>query len=180
MPSIVRDPDSYSERVEPKISSLSEEHKGKRVIVLQFGDAHVMLACATKGAEVTGVDFSSEQIRLPRKVAKFCGVNAKLVEADCQNLPKSISNSFFDSAVAAVGIFLWVANLNTWMRNANHVLRRGGQLLAQDFHPISLVAKDWRAKVKKGTVVFGKRYLDRSPEIHHQENNLPPTVYLED
>ena len=61
---IVRDPDSYLEQVEPQMFPYLKNIKGKRVIVLQFGDAHVMLACAKMGAKVTGVDLSSEQVRL--------------------------------------------------------------------------------------------------------------------
>jgi hypothetical protein len=88
LPEIVRDPDSFLERVEPHLFPYLRDIERKWVIVLQFGDAHVMLACATKGAEVTGVDFSTEHIRLARKAAKFCKVNVKLVEADCKIFPK--------------------------------------------------------------------------------------------
>jgi len=176
LPDIVRDPDSYLKRVEPRMFPYLRDIKGKRVIVLQFGDAHVMLACALKGAEVTGVDFSSEQVRFAREAAKFCGVDANLVEADCQNLPESIPNSYFDFAVAECGIFIWIANLDAWMRNAHHVLKRGGKLIAQDFHPISCVAKDFRAKIEDGIVAFRKSYLDQSPEVHQPEDDRPPAV----
>lgn len=173
---IVRDPALYLERMEPQMFPYLKNIEGKRVIVLQFGDAHVMLACAKIGAEVTGVDLSSEQIRLARKGAKFCRVNVKLVEADCQDLPDSIPNSNFDFAIAECGIFIWIANLEAWMRNAHRVLKRGGKLLAQDFHPISFVAKDWRAKTEDGKVAFRKSYLDQNPEIYQPEDNLPPAV----
>jgi ubiquinone/menaquinone biosynthesis C-methylase UbiE len=176
LPDIVRDPDSYLKRIEPYLHPYLEDVKGKRVIVLQFGDAHVMMACALKGAEVTGVDLSSEQVRLAGKAAEICGVDVKLVEADCQNLPDSIPSSYFDYAVAECGIFIWIADLHAWMRNANRVLKRGGRLLAQDFHPISLVAKDWRAKIEDGIVAFRKSYLDQSPETYHREDNTPPAV----
>ena len=176
LPGIVRDPDSYLERVEPHLYPYLKNIGGKRLIVLQFGDAHVMMARALKGAEVTGVNLSSEQVRLAGKAAKICGVDVKLVEADCQNLPDSIPSSYFDYAVAECGIFIWIADLNAWMRNANCVLKRGGKLLAQDFHPISFVAKDWRAKIEDGIVAFRKSCLDQSPETYHPEDNTPPAV----
>jgi hypothetical protein len=62
------------------------------------------------------------------------------------------------------------------MRNAHRVLKKGVKLITQDFHPISLVAEDWRAKVKDEKVVFRKSYLDQSPEVCHLEDDLPPTV----
>lgn len=176
LPDIVRDPDSYLERQEPYMFPYLKDIEGKRVIVLQFGDATVMLACAMKGAEVTGVDLSSEQVRLARKAAKFCGVNVKLVEADCQNLPESTPNSYFDFAIAECGIFIWIADLDAWMRNAHRVLKRDRKLLAQDFHTISWVAKDFRAKIEDGIVAFRKSYLDQSPEVYQSEDNIPPAV----
>lgn len=176
LPDIIRDSDSYLKRVEPYLFPYLKDIKGKRVIVLQFGDAHVMLACALKGADVTGVDFSGAQVRLARKAAKFCGVDVKIVEADCQNLPESIPTSYFDLAIAECGVFIWIADLDAWMSNTHRALKRGGTLLAQDFHTISLVAKDWRAKLKDGIVAFKKSYLDQSPTVHHLEDDLPPTI----
>lgn len=80
--------------------------KGKRIIVPQFGDSLAMLACAKKGAIVTGVDLSSEQVRLARKAAKYIGVDVELVEADWQDLPRSISKNYFDLVVTECGIFI--------------------------------------------------------------------------
>jgi len=102
------------------------------VIVFQFGDGLVMLACAKKGAIVTGVDFSSEQIRLARKAAKYCGVDVKLVEADCQNLPQSVPTDYFDLVVTECGIFCWIQNLEAWMKNAYKVLKKNGRLAVSD------------------------------------------------
>lgn len=176
LPEIVRDPDAFLERVEPHLFPHIKEIKGSRVIVLQFGDAHVMLACAMKGAEVTGVDFSAEQVRLAGEAAEFCGVNLRLVEADCQSLPESVPESYFDLAVAECGIFVWIADLDAWMRNAYHVLRKGGRLIVQDFHPISLAAKDFHAKVENGIVAFRRSCLDQTAEVRHSEQALPPAV----
>jgi len=176
LPEIARDPDSFLKRVEPHLFPRLKEIKGSRVIVLQFGDAHVMRACAMKGAEVTGVDFSSEQVRLAREAAEFCRVNLKLVKADCQNLPESIPESYFDLAVGECGIFAWIADLDSWMRNSHRALKSGAKLIVQDFHPISVAAKDFRAKVEDGIVAFRKSYLDQSAEVRHSEPDLPPAV----
>lgn len=65
---------ALSERWEPKLGPFLKHIKGKRIIVPQFGDSLAMLACAKKGAIVTGVDLSSEQVRLARKAAKYIGL----------------------------------------------------------------------------------------------------------
>jgi len=171
LPHIVQDPDSCLERWEPHMFPYLRHIKGTRVIVLQFGDAAMVLACAKKGAEVTGVDLSSEQIRLAKKAAKFCRVNVKLVKADCQNLPDSIPQSYYDLAIAECGIFIWIADLDAWMRNAYKVLKRGGKLLAQDFHPLYHCIK------KEGEVINIKRsYFDQTPEVYYPKEKVPPGI----
>jgi len=167
----IRNGAPYLEKMEPKIAPYLRDITGKKVIVLQFGDALVLLACAKKGAVVTGVDFSSEQVRLAREAATYCGVDVDLIEADCQNLPKSIPNAHFDLAVAECGVFIWIENLDAWMRNAYRVLRSGGKLIVSDFHPLSTISKE-----TDGALTFRKSYFDQQPEIYQPEENAPPAV----
>lgn len=166
----IKDGASYIEQMEPTIGPYLRDIYGKRIIVLQFGDALLLLACAKKGALVTGVDFSREQVHLARKAAKYGGVKVKLVEADCQNLPKSIPNSYFDLAVAECGIFIWIEHLDAWMRNAYCVLKKGGKLVVSDFHPLTRCTKE-----DNETVKFTRSYFDQQPQIC-QEENVPPSV----
>ncbi|HVP26792.1 MAG TPA: class I SAM-dependent methyltransferase [Candidatus Bathyarchaeia archaeon] len=167
----IRDGEPYIEKFEPKLAPYLRNIKGKKVIVFQFGDGLVMLACAKKGATVTGVDFSSEQIRLARKAAEYCGVNVKLVEADCQNLPKTAPRNYFDLVVTECGIFCWIQNPETWMKNACEVLKKNGKLAVSDFHPISVISEE-----KDGKITFKKSYFDQCPEEYKPEKDVPTAV----
>ena len=167
----IRDGVPYLEMMEPKIAPYLRNISGKKIIVLQFGDGLLMLACAKKGAIVTGVDLSSEQVRLAREAAAYCDVDVKLVEADCQNLPASVPNDHFDLAVAECGIFIWIGNLEAWMKNAYRVLKWSGKLVVSDFHPFSIITEE-----KNGKICFKKSYFDRQPEICQPEENAPPGV----
>ncbi len=167
----IRDGAPYLEKWEPKLGPYLKHIKGKRIIVPQFGDGLVMLACAKKGAVVTGVDFSSEQIQFAREAAAYCGVDVNLVEADWQNLPKSIPDNHFDLAVTECGIFIWIADLDVWMRNAYRVLKRDGKLIVSDFHPLSIITDE-----KDGKVTFRRSYFDQRPEICQTEGDTPPSV----
>jgi len=169
----IRNGAPYIEQIEPKIAPYLRNIRGKKVIVLQFGDALVLLACAKKGASVTGVDFSSEQVRLARKSAKECGAKVNLIEADCQCLPESIPDSNFDLAVAECGIFIWIENLDAWMKSAFRVLKKGGRLVVSDFHPLSICTNGWR---EGEAVTFTRGYFDQRPQVYHREENAPPSV----
>jgi SAM-dependent methyltransferase len=169
------DASSYLEKWEPKIAPYLKRIDGKKIIVPQFGDGLVMLACAKLGAVVTGVDFSSEQVRLAKEAAAYCGVDVNLVEADWQNLPKSIPNNHFDLAVTECGIFIWIADLDAWMRNAHKVLRKRGKLIVSDFHPLSIIAEE-----KNGSVTFRRSYFDQGPKAYEpefwNEKDVPPAT----
>lgn len=127
----IRDNRTYLEKIEPKISPHLQNIEGKKIIVPQFGDGAVMLACAKKGAIVTGVDLSSELVRLAKEGADYCGVHLTLVEADWQHLPKSVPREYFDLAVTECGIFIWIRDLNAWMTNAYLVLKKNGRLVVR-------------------------------------------------
>jgi SAM-dependent methyltransferase len=165
----------YFEKWEPKIARYLKRIKEKRIIVPQFGDGLVMLACAKMGAVVTGVDFSSEQIRLAREAAAYCGVEVDLVEADWQNLPRKIPNNHFDLVVTECGIFVWIAKPYAWMKNAYKVLKKGGKLVISDFHPLSIIAEE-----KNGSVTFRKSYFAQGPKAYEPEfwgeKDVPPAI----
>lgn len=67
----IRDGDPFLEMMEPKLSHYLRGINGKKLIVLQFGDGLLMLACAKSGATVTGVDFCKKQVLLARKAPRF-------------------------------------------------------------------------------------------------------------
>jgi ubiquinone/menaquinone biosynthesis C-methylase UbiE len=170
---IADDPDHYLKTREHMLYPYLTEVTGRRVIVLQFGSAQVLLACALKGAEVTGVDFSSEKVSLAKEALGEYHVVEKLIKANCQDLPPSVPRSYFDIAVAECGVLIWIPDLDAWMSNAFSVLKDGGLLLVQDFHPISSMVDDFVVKAGGDrTIVIQRSYLDQSPE-YFQDDNLP-------
>lgn len=169
----IRDNYPYLEEIEPKISPYLRSIKGKRVIVPQFGDGAVMLACAKRGGIVTGVDLSSEQVRLAKEGADYCRVHLTLVEADWQHLPKGVPRDHFDLAVTECGIFIWIRDLDAWMKNAYCVLKKSGRLVVTDFHPLNLIAEE-----KEGKTIIERSYFEQEHPINHlaSEENDPPSL----
>ncbi len=167
----IRDGFPYLEESEPKIAPYLEHIKGKRIIVLQFGDGLVMLSCAKKGALVTGVDFSREQIRLAKISARECGVNLHLIEADCQDLPSTIPDSHFHIAVAEDGIFSWIEDLDSWMHGVHRVLKAKGRLVVSDHHPMTSCLQ-----VEKGRPRLTASYMGRNPRILRAQDGTPSSV----
>jgi ubiquinone/menaquinone biosynthesis C-methylase UbiE len=173
---LIRDGHPYLEKIEPKIFPYLRKIQGKKIIIPQFGDALVLLACAKRGAIVTGVDLSREQIRLAKKGAKYCHVKATLIEADWQNLPESIPDNYYDLAVAECGIFIWIEDLDAWMKSTHRVLKTNGKMIVTDFHPFSLITER-----KQGRIVVKRSYFRQRHLINHlasdaSEKNAPQSA----
>jgi ubiquinone/menaquinone biosynthesis C-methylase UbiE len=109
-------------------------------------------------------------VALAREALRQCHADAKLFKADCQDLPPSVPRSHFDIAVAECGVLIWIPDLDAWMRSAYSVLKDGGLLLVQDFHPISSMVDDFVVKARgKRSIVLKRSYLDQSPEYFRDE-----------
>jgi SAM-dependent methyltransferase len=162
---------TYLEKWDPKLSPYLKHIEGKKVIVPQFGDGLVMLACARRGAIVTGVDFSTQQVLNARRAAEQCGVKVNLVEADWQNLPNSVPSNHFDLVVTECGIFNWIRRLDAWMKNAYRVLKKGGMLIVSDFHPFSIITE-----FKDGKATVEKSYFDQNPRLCKEEAEMSPSI----
>jgi ubiquinone/menaquinone biosynthesis C-methylase UbiE len=164
---------TYLEKREPKLNPYLKHIKGKKIIVPQFGDGLVMLACARRGATVTGVDLSTQQVLNAGRAAEQCGVKVNLVEADWQNLPDSVPSNYFDLVVTECGIFNWIQKLDVWMKNAHRLLKKGGGLIVSDFHPFSVITE-----LRNGKTTVEKSYFDQNPKLCKEEANMPPTVQV--
>jgi ubiquinone/menaquinone biosynthesis C-methylase UbiE len=167
----VRNDPLYLKKIEPKLEPYLRHIRGKKIIVPQFGDGLLMLACAKKGAIITGVDISHEQVLNARKAAEYCGVNVNLIEADWQNLPKTIPHNHFDLVVTECGIFIWIRKLETWMKNAYRLLKNDGILVVSDFHPLSMITEP-----KDGKITLRKSYFDQNPEVYQEGTDTPPSI----
>jgi SAM-dependent methyltransferase len=104
---------------------------------------------ARRGARVTGVDLSPISLERTGAIARQCGVQVGLVEADATRLPVDLHDRF-DLAYATIGVICWIGDLQAWMRSVAACLRPGGSLVLVDIHPlyqmvegVSPVTFDW-------------------------------------
>lgn len=90
---------------------------------------------ARRGARVTGVDLSPISLQRAENIARQCGVEVELVEADATQLPVELHDRF-DLAYATMGVICWIANLQAWMQSVAACLRPRGSLVLVDIHPL--------------------------------------------
>jgi SAM-dependent methyltransferase len=98
---------------------------GLDVLELGCGAAQWAIALAARGARVTGLDQSSEQLRHAREAAEAAGVELALVEASAEAVP--LDDGSFDVVFCDHGAIGWADPL-VLIPEAARLLRSGGLL----------------------------------------------------
>ena len=114
---------------------------GKKLLHLMCHFGMDTLSLARLGAEVTGVDFSSEAIELARELSKTAKINARFVCSNIYDLPDNLSDKF-DIVFTSEGVLTWLPDLEGWARVISHFLKPGGFFYIFEFHPFAYVFDD--------------------------------------
>ena len=133
---------------------------GKRAIELGCGGAQFGIAVAKRGADVTGVDISNEQLAHARALADEHDQDVTFVESSVTDMP-TIPDSTYDLAFSAWA-FQWVEDLESCFDEAHRVLKDGGKLVFSVDHPYYKI-------VDHETHEFERSYFDGSPRRAYSE-----------
>jgi SAM-dependent methyltransferase len=107
---------------------------GKDVLELGCGGGQCSVALAQRGANVTGVDISGEQLSFARELADEHDADAAFLQGDVTDLGMFPDDSF-DVAFNAY-VFQWVEDLAACFRETYRVLRSGGRFVFAIPHPV--------------------------------------------
>jgi SAM-dependent methyltransferase len=114
---------------------------GKKLLHLQCHFGMDTLSLARLGAEVTGVDFSSEAIELAKSLSETAGIEANFICANIYDVPK-ILNDKFDIVFTSGGVLTWLPDLEKWANVISSCLKQGGIFYIREFHPFAYVFDD--------------------------------------
>jgi len=134
--------------------------EGKRAIELGCGGAQFGLALAERGATVTGVDISEEQLAFARDLADDRGTEIELVESSVTDMP-TIEDGAYDLAFSAWA-FQWVEDLESCFGEAFRVLADGGRFVFSVDHPYYRI-------LDPETGEFAASYFDDAPRREYVE-----------
>jgi ubiquinone/menaquinone biosynthesis C-methylase UbiE len=114
--------------------------KGKKVLEVGCGGAQCGIAMAKKGAIVTGIDISKEQLKLAKKLAERNKVKIKFIQRDFKKFPEVKSNSQ-DIAFSAFAL-QYADDLLKTLKEIHRVLKKGGIFVWSLDHPFFRVIID--------------------------------------
>lgn len=120
--------------------------KGKTLLHLQCHFGQDSIAWQRLGADVTGVDLSSEAIKQANILNTKCHTDVQFVCSDIFDLPQNLEGQF-DYVFTSYGTIGWLPDLEKWATVVNHFLKPGGQFLIVDFHPVIWMFDDSVTKI---------------------------------
>lgn len=121
---------------EQDLNLLPTDMNDMDAIELGCGTGYVSYWMFKRGAAVTGIDISAEQLATARQLATEHDVSICFAEANAE--ATHLPNSAFDYAISEYGASIW-CQPDRWLIEAWRLLRPGGQLVFLGNHPLSLI-----------------------------------------
>lgn len=139
---------------------------GLRTLHLQCHFGKDSLVLASRGAEVTGIDFSAPAIVAAQALTLELGLSARFVQADLYEAPMAIREpASFDLVFTTWGTICWLPDVSRWARVIAHFLRPGGTLYFADAHPAAYVFDDLASDNAQGRPGWFVPYFGSEPSL---------------
>lgn len=108
---------------------------GKTMLHLQCHIGTDSLAWIRHGADVTGVDFSSESLQCAQELANELGLTARFIHSNIYDLP-AVHDQTYDIVYTSKGVLCWLRDLPAWGRIIARFLKPGGVFYLMESHPL--------------------------------------------
>jgi SAM-dependent methyltransferase len=118
--------------------------RGSRVLHLLCNAGPDTLSIAARGARVTGVDISDEAIRYAKQLSQESGIVADFLRSDVYDFLATALEQTWDVVFLSYGAYIWLSDLETFLRQVARVLAPGGRLVMVEFHPmLHMFDREW-------------------------------------
>jgi SAM-dependent methyltransferase len=114
------------------------EVRGKSMLHLQCHFGLDTMSWARIGADVTGLDFSDEAIKLARSLSDELAIPARFVCADVYDTPSAVGATF-DIVFTSYGTITWLPDMRRWADVIARSLKPGGFFYIADQHPFASI-----------------------------------------
>jgi len=137
---------------------LFEDVAGTKILELGCGGGQCTVALAKRGAEITGLDLSTEQLEYARELAAEHDADLEFLQGSVTDLGMFDDNSF-DVAFNAF-VFQWVDDLGACFAETYRVLRPGGRFVFSMPHPFYEITDPETHTVEESYFDTGKQITD--------------------
>jgi SAM-dependent methyltransferase len=121
---------------ESEVRLLPDDMTGLDAIELGCGTGYVSAWMTRRGARVTGIDSSAQQLVTARRLGAEHGLDVAWLHGNAEDVP--LPDGSFDVAVSEYGAALW-CDPDVWVPEAHRLLRPGGILAFLTTHALASV-----------------------------------------
>ncbi len=108
---------------------------GKSLLHLQCHFGLDTMSWSRLGANVTGVDFSDEAIRVAQAINDELNLGTRFICSNVYDLSDHLTEQF-DIVFTSYGVIGWLPDLDKWAEIINNHLKPGGVFYMAEFHPV--------------------------------------------
>ncbi|MGC4379349.1 class I SAM-dependent methyltransferase [Fictibacillus sp. Mic-4] len=139
---------------------------GKKVCNLLGSHGSKAVALALLGADVTVIDISESNARYAKELAEAAEVSVRYNVQDVLHLTEDELTGDYDLVFTELGILHYFTDLTPFFQVVSRLLKAGGKLVLQDFHPVStkLITSQGRSQAVRKHKVTGN-YFDTALEV---------------
>jgi len=109
--------------------------KDKSLLHLQCHIGTDSLSWVLEGAQVTGIDFSRESIKIANELKRALGLKARFIESNIYDLPNTLKEKF-DIVYTSQGVLTWLKDIKEWGKIISNYLKPGGIFYIMETHPL--------------------------------------------
>ena len=120
---------------EATVQLLPADMSGLAAIELGCGTGYVSAWMARRGARVTAIDNSAQQLATARRLAQQHGLPIDWLHGNAERVPSA--DASFDFAISEYGAAIW-CDPYQWIPEAHRLLRPGAVLAFLGSHPLAL------------------------------------------
>ena len=133
--------------------------RDNKILHLQCHIGTDTLSLVRLGAEVTGIDISSESLKEARVLSERTGLKARFIETPLFDLPDKLDETF-DLVYTSIGVLCWISAIDKWADIIARYLKPGGTLYLMESHPFMNVFDDETAGLNVRFPYFTSKPID--------------------
>ena len=161
--------------LDPRVVEAAGDATGKRLLHLMCATGEETMSWTVIGADASGVDLSEVNVELAKAKAADAGLDTRFVAADVGNLPADLAAGRFDLVYTAIGVLVWIPDLDRWAAAIAAALRPGGRFILLDEHPMAMAMWEVDGHARIVDDYFGRRDAVTSTGWGHFEGGEDAT-----
>jgi 2-polyprenyl-3-methyl-5-hydroxy-6-metoxy-1,4-benzoquinol methylase len=150
---------------------------GRTVLHLQCHFGLDSLSLASRGARVTGVDFSEPAVAQAAALAAELGLDARFLAANVYDLTRVLTEQF-DIVFTSYGVLHWLPDIASWARIVARFVRPGGRFVISEFHPVGECFDEVDGRLQLARPLFQSDPVERLTRGTYADPSaeLPPST----